>query len=32
MQSAISKRHGDVMPSGCHSERIQRNPSIASMC
>jgi len=25
---AISKRHGDVMPSSCHSEKMLWNPSI----
>jgi len=25
---AISKQHGDVMPSSCHSEKMLWNPSI----
>ena len=28
-RDAISKQHGDIMPSSCHSEKMLWNPSIA---
>jgi len=28
----ISKQHGDVMPSSCHSEKMLWNPSIHGHC